>query len=78
VAPFAVDGQSFQAERPREWSAIRYQTRGSTRMFDLHLDGERFALAPAAQVSGEPRRDTLMFVFNFFEELRRITPDTTR
>ena len=74
VAPFAVEGESFQAEKPSEWSDGRYQTRGSIRMFDLHADGERFALAPAAPAPGEATQDTLVFIFNFFEELRRIAP----
>ena len=48
VAAFAVKGELFGAEPPRPWSEGRYQTRGSNRMFDLHPDGERFALAPMA------------------------------
>ena len=43
---------------------------GPDRMFDLHPDGERFVLAPAAK----PPDDHLTFVFNFFEQLRRIAP----
>ena len=50
VARFTVDGQSFRAEKPRPWSEGRYQPRGSNRMFDLHPDGNRFAVAP-----GQPR-----------------------
>ena len=34
-------------------------------MFDLHADGERFALAPAAPAPGESTRDTLVFIVNF-------------
>ncbi len=48
VAAFTVEGATFQAEEPRLWSEGRYQARGSNRMFDLHTDGERLALAPAA------------------------------
>jgi len=33
-------------------------------MFDLHPDGQRFALWPMEQT----------FIFNFFDELRRIAP----
>ena len=74
VAPFDVEGGSFQPEKPSERSDGRYQTRGSIRMFDLHADGERVALAPAAPAPGEATPDTLVFIFNFFEELRRIAP----
>ena len=49
VAGFTVEGDSFRAEKPRLWSDGRYVFRGlSNRMFDLHPDGERVALAPAA------------------------------
>ena len=76
VAPFAVDGVSFNAEKPHEWSDGRYQTRGSTRMFDLHRDGERFALAPATQRPIEERKRDAVFILNFFDELRRLTHNT--
>ena len=42
-------------------------------MFDLHPDGERFALAPAANAGGA-KQDKVVFIFNFFDELRRIAP----
>ena len=73
-----MKGDSFVAEKPRLWSDGQYQTRGSNRMFDLHPDGERFAIAPAAQTPGDAKQDKVVFVFNFFDELRRIAPTTTR
>ncbi|MDO8679764.1 MAG: protein kinase [Acidobacteriota bacterium] len=75
VAPYAVEGDSFRAEKPRLWSEGRHVVRGLTRMFDLHPDGERVALAPAAQTSGV-KQDHVTFLFNFFDELRRIAPVT--
>ena len=72
VTAFAINGDSFSAGKPHEWSQGRYQTRGSSRMFDLHPDGERFAMAPAAQPSREARQGSLVLIFDFFEELRRI------
>ena len=78
VAPYTVDGDSFRAEKPRLWSEGRYQPRGSNRMFDLHPDGERFAFAPAAQTPDGAKQDKVVFIFNFFDELRRIAPTTTR
>ena len=74
VAPYAVEGDSLRAEKPSLWSEGRYQFRGPNRMFDLHPDGERFALAPAAPSAG----DHVTFVFNFFEKLRGIAPATSR
>ena len=46
----------------------------SLRPFDLHPDGERFALAPAAQTADGEKQDHVTFIFNFFDELRRIAP----
>jgi serine/threonine protein kinase/Tol biopolymer transport system component len=71
---YALEGNALRPEQPRLWSEGRYQVRGPNRMFDLHPDGERFALAPAAPMPG----NHVTFIFNFFEELRRIAPATSR
>ncbi len=44
------------------------------RSFDLHPDGERFALAPVTETQTAAKQDKLVFIFNFFDELRRIAP----
>ncbi len=76
VAPYKVEGNAFIAGKPRLWSERRVLVRGpTTRMFDLHPDGERVAFAPAAQTVGA-KQDHLRFIFNFFDELRRIAPGT--
>jgi hypothetical protein len=77
VAPYRVQGDSFQPERPRLWSESRYLARRN-RSFDLHPDGDRFALAAAPADPEVIRRDKLVFVFNFFDELRRIAPTLKR
>jgi hypothetical protein len=71
VAPYAVDGESFRAEKPHLWSDGRYVSRGP---FDLHPDGERFAIAAPVQAREGARLDHLTFVFNVFDELRRLAP----
>ena len=71
VTTFTVEGLTFHAQEPRLWSEGRYQTRGANRMFDLHPDGERFALAPAPQVSDNPKQDHIFLILNYFQELRR-------
>ena len=48
VTAFTVDGNAFHAGSPALWSEGRFQTRGLNRMFDLHPDGDRVALAPSA------------------------------
>ena len=41
---------------------------------DLHPDGERVALAPAAESPNGGKQDHAVFVFNFFDELQRLAP----
>ena len=45
-------------------------------MFDLHPDGERFALVAMPETQTEARPDKVIVVFSFFDELRRIAPVT--
>jgi hypothetical protein len=73
VASFAVQGDSFRAEKPRPWSDGRYVWRPS-RVFDLHPDGDRIALASAVETAGGAKQDHITFIFNFFDELRRVAP----
>ena len=75
VASYMVEGNSFRAEKPRLWSEARFMPREPRqRVFDLHPDGERFALAAVPETQAEPRQDKVVFIFNFFDELRRIAP----
>jgi hypothetical protein len=43
-------------------------------MFDLHPDGERFAAAPATDSDEHAKRDRVVVILNFFDELRRAAP----
>jgi Tol biopolymer transport system component len=74
VASYMVEGNSFRAEKPRLWSEARFVPRETPPMFDLHPDGERVALAAVPETQAEPRQDKVVFIFNFFDELRRIAP----
>jgi serine/threonine protein kinase/Tol biopolymer transport system component len=78
VATYAVEGEAFHAEKPRLWSDKRYVPRTATWPFDLHPDGEQFALTAAAEVPGVARHDHVTVIFNMFDELRRIAPPTRR
>ena len=40
--------------------------------------GERFALAPVTQTPVGAKQDKIVFIVNFFDELRRIAPVTKR
>ena len=78
VATYTVGGDSFKSDKPRLWSERRYMVRPRLRSFDLHPDGERFVLAAAPEIQSGARQDTLVFIFNFFDELERIAPTTKR
>jgi len=78
VVAYAVEGDAFRAEKPRPLPNVLYSAAGPARMFDLHPDGERFAVAPAAPAEEGAKRDRIVVILNFFEELRRIAPVTKR
>src|SRR5207253_10735910 len=75
VASYAVEGESFKADKPRVWSERRFMERRLS-SFTLHPDGERFALAAALENESAVKQDKLVFIFNFFDELRRVAPIT--
>jgi Tol biopolymer transport system component len=74
---YTADGGMFRSSAPRAWSPGRYQTRGRIVMFDLHPDGERVALAPASEAPNGGHQEQAVFVFNFFDELKRLTRSST-
>ncbi len=74
VASYRIEGDSFQRDPPRLWSKTRFLLRGARFSFDLHPDGDRFAMAVAPDVDTSVKHDKLVFVFNFFDELRRLAP----
>jgi serine/threonine protein kinase len=74
VASYRIESGAFQRDPPRLWSNTRYLLRGAQRSFDLHPDGNRFALAVAPETSESVKRDQVVFVFNLFDELRRLVP----
>ncbi len=77
VTSYAVEGDAFRADKPRAWSPGRVLRRGASVWFDPHPDGTRFAVVTAAQQT-EVRLDTVVFITNFFDELRRIAPSAPR
>jgi serine/threonine-protein kinase len=74
---YTVDGDSFKADKPRLWSEQAIRPLRGQRYFDLHPDGERVA---AAVPTGQPEKklDKVTFIFNFFDELRRIAPPSKK
>ena len=74
VATYTVEGDSFKADKPRLWSEQPILPRSRQRVFDLHPDGERLAASVVTGPQAEEKRDKVVFIFNFFDELRRIAP----
>jgi serine/threonine protein kinase/Tol biopolymer transport system component len=70
VASYQVTGDSFTADRPRPWSEQRFVI---GRRFAVHPDGERVAVAVLRE-SGATKQDKVVFIFNFFDELKRLAP----
>jgi len=73
-APYAVEGDSFRAEKPQFWSPglLAPRTRAMSRDVDLHPDGLRFAIAPGSTATSA-KLDKIVLTFNFFDELKRLT-----
>ena len=66
--------ETFRAEKPRLWSEERFMPMPTYRNFDLHPDGDRFAVLVADDADVASKRDKVTFIFNFFEELERVAP----
>ena len=75
-ASYAVEGDVFRADKPRLWSSERFTLRVRQRSIDLHPDGDRFALAAVPAEAAAAKHDKVVFIFNFFDELRRLAPAT--
>ncbi len=78
VAAYAVEGESFRAEKPRVWSPGLVPQRPGGRTYDLHPDGERVAVLKASGDEAEVRRDKVDLIVNFFDKLRRLAPPGRR
>ena len=76
AVPYTVEGDLFRREAPRLWTERRILRRPTLRSLDLHPDGEPVAAAVATEGRAEDRQDKVVFIFNFFDELRRIAPAT--
>jgi len=73
VAPYTVVGDSFHADKPHAWSLARIPTGARSYGFDIHPDGKRLAVV-GVQDQSSVVQDKVVFVFNFFDYLRKIAP----
>jgi len=72
LASYVEQGASFQATKPRLWCDVRLPELYGQPTFDLHPDGQRFAVV-VAEV-GDARRSKVILFQNFLDELRRLAP----
>ncbi len=77
VAAYTASGDLFRAEKPRLWAEGYIGPQTGQRSFDLHPDGERVAVAPELGSPDRPQH-RLVFILNFFDELRRGAPAAAR
>ena len=78
VVPYSIAGDTFIPEKARAWSETSFS--GAPPLgfygpgYDVHPDGKRFVVAPAAVDVATRPQSQLVFIFNFFDELRRRAP----
>jgi serine/threonine-protein kinase len=75
VAKYRVENDAFVVDRPRPWAehATGVRILLGSRMYALHPDGVRVAIAPPSEAETAPPKH-LTFVLNLFDELSRIAP----
>jgi Tol biopolymer transport system component len=74
VASYTVKGDSFVADKPRVWSEKRIVSVGLLANYDLAPDGKRIvALMPTETAEGQKAQSHVIFLENFFDEVRRRT-----
>jgi Tol biopolymer transport system component len=75
VTSYSVSGDSFHPDKPRLWSPGQFtEEAGGNLNFDLHPDGQRFAVLKAASAGETAPVNKVTFIFNFFDELRSRVP----
>jgi serine/threonine protein kinase/Tol biopolymer transport system component len=75
TARYSVRGDSFVAEKPRVWSDKRIADVGGLPNYGLAPDGKRIAaLMPAETPQAQMAQNHVIFLENFFDELRRRVP----
>ena len=79
VMPYSIEGNTFNAGKPMVLNDTRIaiRPRPPSRDLAIHPDGKRFAVAGTEDQAAQ-KIDKVVFVFNFFDELRRIAPTTRR
>ena len=80
AASYSVAGSTFKPEKPRLWSTLTIAApplQEYGQFLDLHPDGLRVAVSlpeGAQEERSQKSPSTVVFILNFFEELRRRAP----
>jgi len=74
VAQYRVHSDIFSVEKPQLWFDGPILDVGANRNFDIHPDGQRFAILKLSDSRTETKYDRVTFISNFFDELRRLAP----
>ena len=77
VAAYTGEGDSFVPDKPRVWSEKRIADTGFNGLnYDVAPDGKRIvALMPAETPDEQKAQNRVIFLQNFFDELRRRVPE---
>ena len=70
VVPYQGRGDSFVADKPRVWTEKELRAFSTTRAYDPAPDGKHIVALMPAETPQEPR-ERVIFLLNFFDELRR-------
>ena len=75
TVPYRVENGTFHVEPPRPWAtgAAWLRELSGHRMYALHPDSARVAMAPPSETD-TAAASHLTLVFNLFDELRRSAP----
>jgi hypothetical protein len=69
-----AEGDTFRPGRARPWTDVLALARfGVGSIFALHPDGARVAMERMPAGDSTETQDSIVFVFNFFDEVRRLT-----
>ena len=75
VASYTIDGNSFAARTPRQWSPTPVFRDGVRQNFDVTPDGQRVVAFPRPTETASSEGSLhATFLLNFFDELRRQLP----
>jgi Tol biopolymer transport system component len=78
MVPFTVEAGTFRPSKAQLWSQTTFSAAPPFSLygpsFDIHRDGQRFAVAPSVAPTSGIGAPHVMLFFNFFDELRRLAP----